>query len=153
LLKGGINQSSTFTFLVVDSLNRPVTGTNRARVKFSISVSNPSGESLKPDTAQTDPLTGQVSTTIFSGTKPNAILVTAQVIDPLHKITATASLTEGTGLPDGNHVSIAATKFNIAGRVFDGLSTSITMTANDQFGNPVADGTPVKFCDKWRRNN
>ena len=27
LLKGGINQSSTLTFLVVDSLNRPVTGT------------------------------------------------------------------------------------------------------------------------------
>ena len=48
-------------------------------------------------------------------------------------------------MPDGNHVSIAATKFNIAGRVYDGLSTSITLTANDQFGNPVADGTPVSF--------
>ena len=146
LLKGGINQSSTLTFLVVDSLNRPVTGTaNRCWVKFSISVSNPSGESIKPDTAQTDLLTGQVSTTIFSGTKPNAILVTAQVIDPTRKITATASLTEGTGLPDGNHVSIAASKFNIAGRVYDGLSTTITMTINDQFGNPAADGTPVSF--------
>jgi hypothetical protein len=145
LLKGGINQSCTLTFLVVDSLNRPVTGTNSCKVKFSISVSNPSGESLKPDTAQTDPLTGQVTTTIFSGTKPNAILVTAQVIDPTRKITATAGLTEGTGLPDGNHVSISASKFNIAGRVYDGLSTSITMTANDQFGNPVADGTPVSF--------
>lgn len=145
LLKGGINQASTLTFVVVDSLNRPVTGTSRCWVKFSISVSNPSGESIKPDTAQTDPLTGQVSTTIFSGTKPNAILVTAQVIDPIHKITATAGLTEGTGLPDGNHVSIAAKKFNIAGRVYDGLSTTISMTANDQFGNPVTDGTPVSF--------
>jgi hypothetical protein len=145
LLKGGINQSSTLTFLVVDSLNRPVSGTNRCWVKFSISVTNPSGETLKPDSAQTDPLTGQVSTTVFSGTRPNAILVTAQVVDPLHKITATAGLTEGTGLPDGNHVSISASKFNIAGRVFDGLSTSITMTVNDQFGNPVADGTPVSF--------
>jgi hypothetical protein len=145
LLKGGINQSCTLTFLVVDSLNRPVTGTNRCKVKFSISVSNPSGEYIKPDTGQTDPLTGQVSTIVFSGTKPNAILVTAQVIDPIHKITATASLTEGTGLPDGNHVSIAASKFNIAGRVYDGLSTKITMTVNDQFGNPVDDGTPVSF--------
>jgi hypothetical protein len=145
LLKGGINQSSTLTFLVVDSLNRPVGGKNRCWVKFSISVNNPSGESLKPDSAQTDPITGQVSTTVFSGTRPNAILVTATVVDPLRKITATASLTEGTGLPDGNHVSVAAKKFNIAGRVFDGLSTTITMTANDQFGNPVADGTPVSF--------
>ena len=145
LLKGGINQSSTITFLVVDSLNRPVTGVNRCWVKFTISVANPSGESLKPDSAQTDPLTGQVSTTVFSGTKPNAILITARVIDPLHKITATAGLTEGTGLPDGNHVPIAASKFNIAGRVFDGLSTSITLTAIDQFGNPVPDGTPVSF--------
>ncbi|MGA3288054.1 MAG: Ig-like domain-containing protein [Bacteroidota bacterium] len=145
LLKGGINQSCTLTFLVVDSLNRPVTGTNSCKVKFSISVSNPSGESLKPDTAQTDPLTGQVTTTIFSGTKPNAILVTAQVIDPTRKITATAGLTEGTGLPDGNHVSISASKFNIAGRVYDGLSTTITMTVHDQFGNPVDDGTPVSF--------
>jgi hypothetical protein len=90
-------------------------------------------------------LTGQVSTTVFSGTKPNAILVTAQVADPIHKIIATASLTEGTGLPDGNHVSIAASKFNIAGRVYDGLTTSITLTANDQFGNPAVDGTPVSF--------
>ncbi|MGD1046455.1 MAG: Ig-like domain-containing protein [Bacteroidota bacterium] len=146
LLKGGlIDQSSTITFLVVDSLNRPVTGANKCLVKFSISVSSPSGESLKPDTAQTDPLTGQVSTTVFSGTKPNAILVTAQVIDPVRKIMATAGLTEGTRMPDGNHVSISASKFNIAGRVFDGLSTSITMTVNDQFGNPVADGTPVSF--------
>jgi hypothetical protein len=145
LLKGGINQSSTLTFLVVDSLNRPVTSTYKCKVKFSISVSHPSGESLKPDTAQTDPLTGQVSTTVFSGTQPNAILVTAQVIDPTRKITATAALDEGTGLPDGNHVSISATKFNIAGRVYDGLSTSIALAVNDQFGNPVADGTPVSF--------
>jgi hypothetical protein len=145
MLKGGISQSSSITFLVVDSLNRPVTGKNRCWVKFSISVNNPSGETLNPDSAQTDPLTGLVSTTVFSGTKPNALLVTAQVVDPLHKITATAGLTEGTGLPDGNHVSISASKFNIAGRVFDGLSTSITMSVNDQFGNPVADGTPVSF--------
>jgi hypothetical protein len=145
LLKGGINQSCTLTFLVVDSLNRPVTGTNACKVKFSLSVTHPSGESIKPDTAQTDPLTGQVSTTVFSGTQPNAILVTAQVIDPVRKITATAGLTEGTGLPDGNHVSIAASKYNIAGRVYDGVSTSITLTVNDQFGNPVADGTPVSF--------
>ena len=72
-------------------------------------------------------------------------MVTAQVIDPLHKITATAALNEGTGLPDGNHVSISASKFNIAGRVYDGLSTSIVLTVNDQFGNPVSDGTPVSF--------
>jgi len=96
LLKGGINQSSTLIFLVVDSINRPVTGSNKCKVKFSISVSNPSGESIKPDTGETDPLTGQVSTTVFSGTKPNAILVTAQVIDPTRKIVATAGLTEGT---------------------------------------------------------
>ena len=145
LLKGGINQASTLTFLVVDSLNRPVTGTNKCWVKFSISVSHPSGETIKPDTAQTDALTGQVSTTVFSGTMPNAILVTAQVIDPVHRIVATAGLTEGTGLPDGNHVSIAATTFNIAGRVYDGLTTSITLTVNDQFGNHVADGTQVNF--------
>jgi hypothetical protein len=145
LLKGGTNPSCTLTFLVVDSLNRPVTGTNACKVKFSMSVARPSGESIKPDTAGTDPLTGQVSTTVFSGTQPNAILVTAQVIDPTHKITATAGLTEGTGLPDGNHVSISASVFNIAGRVYDGLSTTIMMTVNDQFGNPVADGTPVSF--------
>ena len=34
LLKGGINQSCTLTFLVVDSLNRPVTGINRCQVRF-----------------------------------------------------------------------------------------------------------------------
>ena len=145
LLKGGINQSCTLTFLVVDSVNRAVTGSNKCKVKFSISVSNPSGESIKPDTGETDPLTGQVSTTVFSGTKPNAILVTAQVIDPTRKIAATAGLTEGTGLPDGNHVSISASKYNIAGRVYDGVSTTIMMTLNDQFGNPANDGTPVSF--------
>ncbi len=145
LLKGGINQSCTLIFLVVDSINRPVTGSNKCKVKFSISVSNPSGESIKPDTGETDPLTGQVSTTVFSGTKPNAILVTAQVIDPTRKIAATAGLTEGTGLPDGNHVSISASKYNIAGRIYDGLSTTIAMALNDQFGNPVPDGTPVSF--------
>ncbi|RPI02042.1 MAG: carboxypeptidase regulatory-like domain-containing protein, partial [Ignavibacteriae bacterium] len=145
LLKGGITPSSTITFLVVDSLNRPVTGANSCWVKFSISVSHPSGETLKPDSVKTDPLTGLASTTVFSGTKPNAILLTAQVVDPNRTIVATTGLTEGTGLADGNHVSISATKFNLAGRVLDGLSTTITLTAQDQFGNPVADGTPVSF--------
>ena len=145
LLKGGINQSCTLTFLVVDSLNRPVTSSNKCKVKFTLSVTNPSGESIQPDTGQTDPLTGQVSTTVFSGTKPNAILVTAQVIDPTRKIVATAGLTEGTGLPDGNHVTIGTTQFNIAGRMFYGLTTTIVMRVNDQFGNHVVDGTPVSF--------
>ena len=34
LLKGGINQSSTLTFLVVDSLNRPVTSSNKCMSKI-----------------------------------------------------------------------------------------------------------------------
>lgn len=144
----GLNESSTLTFLVVDSTNSPVVGTNRCWVKFYINVSHPSGEYVRPALAQTNTSTGQVSTTVFSGTSPNVIQLIAQVVDSTRIDTVKTSpvtLTAGGGLPDGRHVSIAASTYNIAGRVYDGLTTTVTLSVSDRYGNPVADGTQVSF--------
>jgi hypothetical protein len=143
----GLNESSTLTFLVVDSLNAPVVGNNRCWVKFYISASHYSGEYVSPSLLQTD-ARGQVSTNVFSGTEPNVIQVFALVLDSTRIDTVKASpvtLTSGGGFPDGRYVSISASKYNIAGRVYDGLTTNITMSVSDRYGNPVADGTQVSF--------
>jgi hypothetical protein len=143
----GSNESSTLTFLVVDSLNSPVVAGNRCWVKFYISASHYSGEYVRPTLVQTD-ARGEVSTSVFSGTEPNVIQVFALVVDSTRTDTVKASpvsLTSGGGFPDGRYVSIVASQYNIAGRVFDGLTTNITMSVSDRYGNPVADGTQVSF--------
>lgn len=143
----GATESSTLTFLVVDSVNSPVVAGNRCWVKFYISASHFSGEYVRPTLVQTD-VRGEVSTSVFSGTEPNVIQVYALVVDSARTDTVKASpvtLTSGGGLPDGRYVSISASQYNIAGRVFDGLTTNITMSVSDRYGNPVADGTQVSF--------
>ena len=141
----GKNESCTLTFVVKDSLGNPVVGgSNQCKVKFTISAGPGGGEFLLPTTALTDVLTGEVSTTVTSGTQPGVI----QVIATTRGDTVKASplfLAMGSGLPDSAGVSIGATKLNIAGRVYGNLRTTINVSVGDRYGSPVAVGTMVGF--------
>ncbi len=144
-LKGtGKNESCTLTFVVKDSSGNPVVGLNQCVVNFVISGGPNAGEFLLPTSAKTDPITGEVFTTVTSGTKPGVL----QVIASTRGDTVKASpvfLAAGGGLPDSAGVSIGASLLNIAGRKYANLQTTITMIVLDRFGSPVADGTVVSF--------
>ena len=140
----GKDESSTLTFVVKDSTGTPVVGANRSLVNFVISGGPNGGEYVMPSSAWTDQITGEVSTTVNSGTKPGVLQVIASTRGDTVKASP-VTLAAGGGLPDSAGVSIGATKFNIAGRVYGNLQTTIGVTVVDRFGGPVADGTIVSF--------
>jgi len=144
-LKGtGINETAVLTFIVKDSLGNPVVGSNRCIVKFRLSARPDTLTSLNPTSAESNRLTGEVSTTISAGITPGVL----QVIASTRGDTVKASpvfLSAGGGLPDSAGVSMGANPINIAGRLYGNLSSTITMFVNDRWGNPVANGTKVSF--------
>ncbi len=139
----GLNESSKLTFKVVDSIGNSVVGVNRSLVSFRLSGGPNAGEFLSPSSAWTD-AAGEASTTVTSGTNPGVLQVIASARNDSVKASP-VFLTAGGGFPDSANVSIAASKVNIAGRIYANLKTNISLFVGDRFGNPVADGTSVVF--------
>ena len=142
----GENETAVLTFEARDSLGVPVGGTNKIKVNFSI-LGGPGGsEYVFPASADTDPLTGRVTTRVTSGTKAGVLQVYA---------TATANgvviksspvrITISGGLPAAERFSLSREKANVAGGVYDNLRARITAIVGDKYGNPVQAGTAVYF--------
>lgn len=143
----GANETAILTFEVRDSLGVTVGGTNKVRVNFSILGGPGGGEYIFPPSADTDPLTGRVTTRISSGTKAGVLQVYASAT-PVTGVTIKSSpvrLTISGGLPIAERFSISREKANIAGGVFDGLRSKISVIVGDKEGNPVQTGTAVSF--------
>ncbi|MBI3585568.1 MAG: Ig-like domain-containing protein [Ignavibacteriales bacterium] len=143
----GANETAILTFEVRDSLGVTVGGTNKVRVNFSILGGPGGGEYIFPPSADTDPLTGRVTTRVSSGTKAGVLQVYASAT-PVTGVTIKSSpirLTISGGLPIAERFSISREKANIAGGVFDGLRAKISVIVGDKEGNPVQTGTAVSF--------
>ena len=143
----GANETSVITFEVRDSLGIPVGGSNKVKVQFSILGGPGGGEYVFPVEAETDGLTGRVSTRVTSGTKAGVLQVYATAtIAPGKTIKSSpVRLTISGGLPVDNRFSISRTVANIAGGVFDNLRATINVVVGDNQGNPVQAGTAVYF--------
>lgn len=143
----GANETAVLTFEVRDSLGVTVGGTNKLKVNFAILGGPGGGEYVFPPSAETDPLTGRVTTRVSSGTKAGVLQVYASAT-PVAGVTIKSSpvrLTISGGLPIAERFSISREKANIAGGVFDGLRSKITVIVGDKEGNPVQIGTAVSF--------
>jgi hypothetical protein len=145
-LKGNGNpESIVLTFVVKDSSGRPIVAPNQYWVNFVLISTSPSGGAfLLPDSARTNPLNGQVSVTVCSGTNPTVLQIYAS-IRGTRAITSPVVIGVGGGFADPARVSIGATKLNIAGRVYGNLRTTVTLSASDRYGSPVFQNTPVQF--------
>lgn len=148
--QGGINRTETATlrFRVFDLFNRPLAN---KQVNFFVEPANL--VTLNKTTDRTDQ-NGEVITTVNSGTVPTTFRVqavlpgTAAGNNP--DISSTSdTIVVTTGLPTQRAFSISSTSGNVDGWSFDSGTTTPAATINvllaDQFGNPVADGTPVVF--------
>ena len=141
--QSGLTEQSVLTFRVSDAHTNPVAG-----VAVTFSLNAVGGESITPPSGVTD-ASGQVSTTLTSGTRATAIRVTARAdsdgngsLDLAAQSTAVSIL----GAPPArNRFSIAPKQLNIAGRVAFGLQNEISVFVNDRFGNAVPPGTAVNF--------
>ncbi|MGF6272269.1 hypothetical protein ABIB38_000611 [Massilia sp. UYP11] len=148
--QGGINRTETATlrFRVFDLFNRPLAN---KQVDFTVEPENL--VTLNKKTDRTDQ-NGEVITTVNSGAVPTTFRVRAvlpgtgaggQPDISTHSDTIVVT----TGLPTQRAFSISATSGNVDGWSFDSGTTTPAATVNvllaDQFGNPVADGTPIVF--------
>ena len=86
---------------------------------------------------------GNVTTTVNSGTEPTALRVQASLPNGITSISDTITVT--TGLPTQASFSLSPVSYNIEGFTYDNTQTSVNVLLADQFGNPVADNTPVVF--------
>lgn len=133
----GRSEAATVQFRVVDQSGNPLANQN---VSFSTISTKP--VTLSKNTDVTD-ASGYVSTTVNSGTEPTAVRVQALLDSGLTTISDTITVT--TGVPIQAAFSLSSEVFNIEGWDYDNSQTNLTLLLADQFGNPVADGTPVVF--------
>jgi len=139
---GGVEQAE-FVFQVADSAGRLVSG---AEVEFRLGSSPGGGEVIDPLTAISDG-SGQVSTTLTSGTISGVVQVIASIQrDGFVVESRPVRVAIQSGLPSNNHFTIyRSSPLNVP---VDG-SSQISVMLGDRYGNPVAAGTRVYFTTNY----
>lgn len=133
----GRTEIASIRFKVIDQFGNPLANQN---VKFTVISTKAVVLNKSADTSDAQ---GEVFTTVSSGTEPTALRVQATLDNRLSSISDAIAVT--TGLPIQSAFSVSAKSHNIEGFDYDNAQTDITVLLADQFGNPVADGTPVVF--------
>ncbi|MEI8296485.1 MAG: Ig-like domain-containing protein [Pseudomonadota bacterium] len=138
-----LTEQSVVTFQVLDQSGKPRAA---AVVDFSLNTSV-GGVTLLNATATSD-ATGNVSTTVQSGTVATPVRVTASVQIPNSTSTIStqsSQLTVSTGIPQQNGFSLAVTCQNVEAWNLVGVRVPVTAYLVDRFNNAVPDGTAVSF--------
>lgn len=138
-------EDAKLTFIIQDKNGNPVGRENPAEVEFNFGNQPNGGESLSPSTATTNS-SGEVSTTLTSGTTAGTVQVIAKVTtdngdEILSKPVAIAI---HSGLPDEDHITFRSEQNNIPFQEI-GTKVSVTLLAGDRYGNNAQPGTMVYF--------
>ena len=137
----GLTETVELSFIVKDTLGNPVE--DGIEVRFSL-LGVSGDEYLSYDYDYT--YNGLVSAFLNSGRVSGTVAVVARVeLDDILLETTSRELAIHSGLPDAEHFTISASELNLAGLVWNGLTTDISVRLADQFGNPVPEGTLVYF--------
>jgi len=136
-------KSSLVKFKVVDNNNNGKAG---VVVDFSLIGTTLLGGITLSSSSATSDTDGYVITSVTSGTTPTPVWVLATVHGSSPVISSQSNrLTITTGLPAQNAFSLSVSTFNIEGWIYDGTTSTLTITASDRLGNPVPDGTAINF--------
>lgn len=143
--ESGSTEVASLTFMVADSVGRPVVLDNSALIKFEFGGRPGGGESLAPAESPTDN-NGLATVTLSSGTKAGHVQVIASttVGGRIIRSQPVAMSIHG-GLPDQTHFSVGPEVFNFPGLNAYGLTNEISVIVGDQYANPVRPGTSVYF--------
>lgn len=142
----GADETATLTFIVLDAFGNPIDSEHAVDVTFTIANGPGEGEFLAPATKSTDG-SGQVQTTISSGTKSGTVQVFATATNEEGTVITSypVVITITGGLPDQMHFSVVSERRNFAGYDFFGDINPVTAFVGDIYGNPVQPGTAVYF--------
>ncbi len=148
VLKGtgglGRKEAALLTFKVVDQSGTGLAGVN---VNFTATTST-GGLKVLPTQATTDS-SGNVATSILSGTIPTPVRVIAQASRNGSTITGISdNLTISTGFPIQKAMSLTVDQYNIEGGDYDGVPANVTVRMADQYGNPISDGATINFVSE-----
>ena len=152
-----LEERSQVTFEVRDGAGNPVVG---QRVEFALSATT--GGIELADVSSTTDADGRVKATVFAGVIPTPVRVIASTerrpaadadTDPGNDADAVSVVSDQLSISSGivtqARFSIAASVLNVPGAaVLNGVTTDITASAFDRFGNPVPDGTSVNFTSE-----
>lgn len=133
----GRTETAVVTFTVVDQFGKPL-----ANQKVSFATISTKAVTLGRVDDTTDQ-NGQVSTTVNAGTEPTAVRVQATLASGLSSVSDTITVTTGVAVQSA--FSLSAETYNMEGWDYDNVKNDLLLLLADQFGNPVADGTPVVF--------
>jgi hypothetical protein len=143
--QGGI-ETSLIKFLVKDINGFPVGGSQAV----FLDLSGPNGgEYIGPTpnvkSLEVSTVNGEASTYLHSGTIPGTATVTATVVGTNIK-TSSGVIAIGGGVPSAAHFSLSATRLNLEGLAYDGITSDINVKLADRYGNyNVLAGTAVSF--------
>lgn len=144
----GGKETAVLLFEARDSLGIPIDGDVADTVVFSPAGAPVLGGAfVSPNSVKTN-AAGRVATTINSGTVSGSIQVTATIrrdVDGKLIQSLPIRLLVHGGMPDSNHISVAASVLNVPGLNYYGLTSIVTAYVGDKYGNPVAPGTAVHF--------
>ena len=138
-------ESATIIFEGRDSLGNAIDFANQTPISFKLQ-GDTSGVFIVPNPATTDPVTGQVVTTLGSGTKPGVVQVYASAKNDQVK-SLPVPFTIASGLPDSAHFTMIATQVNYAVGGTPNASNigKMVVAVGDTFGNPARVNTSVYF--------
>ncbi len=140
----GANEATTATFVVKDAGGSPISSAQPVCVNFEIQGATGGGEYLYPDSATTN-ASGQVSTTLNSGTIAGTIQLLAYIAEDPSISSMPVAIAIHSGFPDPGHFGVYPVWINFAGFNYYGrVDTMVAMVA-DKYFNPVPMGTSVYF--------
>ncbi len=134
----GRSESATLTFQVVDANNAPIKG---ATVNFSV---NPANSVTLNVTSAVSNASGNVTTTVQSGSVATSVVVTATAQANASASAPSDTLIVSNGVAVAEAFEVVAKKYNLDGQL-TGDKTEVSAYVADANGNPVADGTAVSF--------
>ncbi|MEM6337497.1 MAG: hypothetical protein AAF752_13085, partial [Bacteroidota bacterium] len=143
--ESGSAETASLTFVMADSLGRPVTLENKAVMRFSLATTPGGGEYIFPESTETNNA-GEAIVNLTSGLRAGVIQIVAEAdVDGETIRSKPVSMTIHGGLPDQTHFTIAPSTFNFPGNIVYGLTAEISVIVGDEYSNPVRPGTAVYF--------
>jgi hypothetical protein len=140
---GGLQETSTLTFAVLDNNGEPVP---QQIVNFALDTTL-GGIALSSASGVTGD-NGEVTVIVQSGTIHTPVKVTATTTDVNSDIsysTQSDALVVSTGLADQDSFSLSISDCSPESYSIDGVTVSVNLYAADHFNNPVPDGTAISF--------
>lgn len=144
--QGGLlrKETATLKFRVFDTAGNALAGRS-----VTFEKTDPNAKIVLNVSASITDSNGEVTTTVNSGDTPLSFRIKAALQDDKTISTLSDSIVVSTSMPVQRAFSLSMSDGNLEGLTLDANgntpSATVMVAIGDQFGNPVADGTPVVF--------